>query len=215
MSQPTASDGPQILDGLMDVSRETVERLTIFVGLVEKWQAAQNLVAPDTLPHIWCRHVADSAQIADMLPEARRYVDLGSGAGFPGLVIAICRRDQPGFQMTLVESNRRKAAFLRTVIRETGAPADVLSDRIESVGAAWHEPVDVVTARALAPLDPLLDLSFPFLNPKTVCVFHKGQYFVSELEIATQYWGFDLIEQMSKTDSEGRILTLRNIARRS
>src|SRR5690606_4184410 len=119
-------------------------RLAILVRLVETWQKAENLVAAATLPDIWTRHVADSAQLAPLFPEARHWLDLGSGGGFPGLVVALLIADRPGAHVHLVESNTRKCAFLRTAIRETGAPAEIHQGRIADVLADWKAPVEVV-----------------------------------------------------------------------
>ncbi len=207
-------DGPEYLDKIIDVSRETRDRLVRHVDLLRSWQKAQNLVAPGTLHNVWRRHVADSAQIADLFPDRNTWLDLGSGAGFPGLVLAICAVGRPDFSMTLVESNRRKAAFLRAVIRETGAPARVLCERIDPAKTTHAPPADVITARALAPLERLFDLARPFAGKDSVCVFHKGQDFVSEIEKATQSWKFDLLERTSKIDPAGRILIISHLKKR-
>ena len=125
------TDGPEALTDIVPVSRETAERLAAYVALLRKWQRAENLIAPSTLPAIWRRHVADSAQLVALFPEARRWLDLGSGAGFPGLVVAILGAEHADTAVHLVESNRKKCAFLRQAIRETGAPAIVHEGRIE------------------------------------------------------------------------------------
>lgn len=208
-------NGPDALDDILAVSRETRERLAIHVALVEKWQKSQNLVAPSTLPQIWRRHVADSAQVVALVPTARRWVDLGSGAGFPGLVTAILLADVRDAAVHLVESNRGKAAFLRTVARETGAPAVVHDVRIESFSKDFAEPVDAVSARALAPLVRLLGWVQPFVARGAVAVFHKGQDFASELAEATLSWNPDLIEHPSKTEPTGRLVEVRKIVSRT
>jgi 16S rRNA (guanine527-N7)-methyltransferase len=208
------SDGPQLLEGIVTVSRETRDRLQIYVGLVEKWQRSQNLVAPSTLPHIWRRHVADSAQVRALLPNARRWVDLGSGAGFPGLVTAILSADEPGAVVHLVESNKGKAAFLRTVARETGAPVIVHDVRIDDFVSSFAESVDGVSARALAAFDRLCGWAAPLVARGAVAVFHKGQDFASELKEATLSWDLDLIEHQSKTEPTGRLVEVRKIVSR-
>ena len=157
------SDSIASVERIVAVSRETSERLQAYVALLRKWQPAQNLVSPHTLGEIWTRHIADSAQLVAMFPTARRWVDIGSGAGLPGIVSAILLAGVPGAQVACVESNQRKCAFLRTVIRETAIPAVVYEGRIESVLKQWQDPVDLVSARALASLPALLDLAAPLL----------------------------------------------------
>ena len=166
---------PEALAGQIDVSRETMDRLAAYVALVEKWQQRVNLVSASTLPDIWMRHIWDSAQLAPLVPASTgRILDVGSGAGFPGLVLAaLCDAE-----LHLVESDRKKAVFLQTIIRETGIPAIVHNRRIESlppIGAG------IVTARALASLDRLLELLEAQLVPGTRCLFLKGARAESEL----------------------------------
>lgn len=210
-ARPDAEAGLQALRGVLDVSRETEARLRVYADLLVKWQASQNLVSPATLPDVWRRHILDSAQVVLLAPDARRWVDLGSGAGFPGLVTAILRAEDPEAKVDLVESNAGKAAFLRTVARETGVPVTLHVGRIEDIAPelAARERFDRVTARALAPLSSLLTLARPFLAGGAVALFHKGQDFVSEIALATQSWGLDLIEHPSRVDRAGRILEIR------
>jgi 16S rRNA (guanine527-N7)-methyltransferase len=203
------------LDGLGDVSRETAERLERFVALVRKWQTAENLVAPEALPVIWTRHVADSAQLTRLFPDARTWVDLGSGGGFPGIVLAILLAESPDGIAHLVESNQRKCAFLRQAIRETGASGKVHAGRIETILAEWREPADIVSARALAPLGRLLSLAEPLLLKGAVGAFHKGQDFEREIEEASKSWEFDLILHKSLVDGGGVILEIRHLARKA
>ncbi len=211
----TVGEGAAALDDILVVSRETRERLEIYAALVAKWQKSQNLVAPSTLPHLWRRHIADSAQVHALRPDARRWVDLGSGAGFPGLVTAILLAEAPGAVVHLVESNRGKAAFLRTVARETGAPAIVHDGRIESFSKDFAESVDGVSARALAGFGVLVGWAAPFVARGAVAVFHKGQDFASELAEATLSWDLDLIEHQSKTEPTGRLVEVRKIVPRN
>ncbi len=199
---------------LAGVSRETHARLTTFADLVVKWQVAQNLVAGGTLEAIWERHIADSAQLVDLFPDTRRWVDLGSGGGFPGLVVAIFMADVEGGHVDLVESNRRKCAFLRTAIRETRAAADVREGRIEQELATIQDGVERITARAVAPLPRLLELAEPLTRRNVPAAFHKGQDFVVEIDEASQSWEFDLVVHQSRT-GEGVILDLRQIRRRT
>ncbi|WP_417687327.1 16S rRNA (guanine(527)-N(7))-methyltransferase RsmG [Roseibium sp.] len=198
-----------------DVSRETLERLQIYVDLVLKWQPAQNLIAPSTIPDIWTRHVADSLQTKWSLPEAKVWVDIGSGAGFPGVVTAILQADDPEGHVHMIESNQRKAAFLRTALRETGTTGTVHAGRIESVAKEWqYGPVDAVSGRALAALDLLLTLAEPFTSTGARCVFHKGQDFQREVNEASHAWSFDLVEKKSLIDPTSRMLLLSNISPR-
>jgi 16S rRNA (guanine527-N7)-methyltransferase len=206
-------DGPEALTGIVAVSRETAERLAQYVALLCRWQAAENLIAPSTLPELWRRHVADSAQLSALFPEARVWIDLGSGAGFPGLVVAILGAQQPGARVHLIESNRKKVAFLRQVIRETGAPAVVHAERAEAVLGSWQEPVDRISARALAPLGRLLDLAAPVMERGTPAAFHKGQDFVREIAEATQSWAFDLVKHDSRVGDGGAILDISHLSR--
>ncbi len=208
------SNSSEALDGIISVSRETKERLQVYVALLEKWQKSQNLISPATLPTVWTRHVADSAQALAAIPDATRWVDLGSGAGFPGLVTAILLTDVDGAIVHLVESNMGKAAFLRAVARDTGAPVRVHAKRIDVFTAEFRGEVDAVSARALAGFPELLSLAEPLLTRGARGVFHKGQDFVSELEKATQSWGLDLIEYPSRIEIGSRIVVVRRAERR-
>lgn len=209
------SDTGQVVHKFGDVSRETLDRLQIYVDLVLKWQPAQNLIAPSTIPDIWTRHVADSLQTQWLLPEARVWVDIGSGGGFPGIVTAILLADEPGAHVHMIESNQRKAAFLRTALRETGSTGSVHPGRIESVAKEWrHGPVDAVSARALASLDLLFRLSEPFTVTGAKAVFHKGQDFQREVNEASDAWNFDLVEKESLVDPVSRMLVFSNISAR-
>jgi len=213
--QAVLNDSAQCVHNYGDVSRETMKRLQIYVDLVLKWQPAQNLIAASTIPDIWIRHVVDSLQTQWALPDARIWVDMGSGAGFPGVVTAILLANEPDAHVHMIESNQRKAAFLRTALRETGSRGTVHPGRIESVAKEWmHGPVDVVSARALAALDLLLSLSEPFTAAGAQVVFHKGQDFQREVNEASHTWSFDLIEKNSLIDPTSRMLLLSNISAR-
>ncbi|POF32899.1 16S rRNA (guanine(527)-N(7))-methyltransferase RsmG [Roseibium marinum] len=206
----------QVVHKYGDVSRETLERLQIYVDLVLKWQPAQNLIAPSTIPDIWTRHVVDSLQSVWSYPEAKTWVDIGSGAGFPGVVTAILLADDPEAHVHMIESNQRKAAFLRTALRETGSKGTVHPGRIESVAKDWSSGrVDAVSARALASLETLFQLSEPFTRQGAKAVFHKGQDFQREVNEATARWGFDLVEKISLVDPTSRMLLFSNISARS
>jgi 16S rRNA (guanine527-N7)-methyltransferase len=190
-----------------DVSRETLARLAVYGELLAKWQKAINLVGPRTLGDAWTRHFLDSAQLLPLVPaDARVLVDLGSGAGFPGLVLAILGVPE----VHLVESDTRKAAFLREVARATAAPVTVHAERIERVAPIR---ADVVTARALAPLGDLLALSERFLGPSTTALFPKGQNVEQELTDARKAWRMRAETLPSLTDPDARILRLGDISR--
>ncbi|GAB4523292.1 MAG: 16S rRNA (guanine(527)-N(7))-methyltransferase RsmG [Roseibium sp.] len=205
----------QVVQNYGDVSRETLERLQIYVDLVLKWQPAQNLIAPSTIPDIWTRHVVDSLQTQWSFPEAKTWVDIGSGGGFPGVVTAILLADDPHAHVHMIESNQRKAAFLRTALRETGSRGTVHAGRIESVAKGWSAgPVDAVSARALASLDLLFRLSEPFTAEGAKAVFHKGQDFQREVNEASARWQFDMIEKTSLVDPMSRMLLFSNISAR-
>lgn len=207
-------DDIEAVEAIVPVSRETRSRLTIYVELLRKWQVSQNLVAPSTLPEVWRRHVADSAQIHAALPDAKRWIDFGSGAGFPGLVTAIFLADVDGARVHLVESNKGKAAFLRAVVRETGAPVTVHAVRIDDFNRDFNETVDAVSARALAPLRDLVGWAAPHVARGAIAVFHKGQDFASEVREATLSWELDLVELRSRIDPAGRLILIRQIVRK-
>jgi 16S rRNA (guanine527-N7)-methyltransferase len=185
--------------------------LAIFVSLLFRWQQTHNLVAPSTLRAIWTRHVADSLQLLAAAPPFHRWVDLGSGAGFPGLVIAIAVKDKAGAEVTLVEANAKKAAFLRAAIRATEAPAIVAAERAERHGPAHPGSADVVSARALAPLPHLLPLAAPYLRADSVLLLLKGQDFVHEREAASKAWSYDVLTIPSATNPKGHVVALRNL----
>lgn len=199
---------------LVPVSHETESRLDLFVNLFLRWQKAVQLVAPSTLPSLWTRHIADSLQIVALAPDAHVWVDLGSGGGFPGLMVAIAIADRPGVLVHLVESDTRKAAFLREAARLTGAPVKVHSERIESAAERIGK-ADVVTARALAPLERLLALAAPLLTHGNHCIFLKGQDVDRELTEAAKSWKIDYRILPSVTDPSGRIVILETAVPRA
>lgn len=224
-------DGPEALARQFNVSRETVAKLVTYVDLLNQWQKTINLVSPATLPDVWHRHIADSAQLLTLAPpDARVWIDLGSGAGLPGLVVAILTSDQPGTRVTLVESDARKVAFLREVARRTGlnqssppghgfpqpqtreAAVDICDARIET--ASTHVRVgtgDVVTARALAPLPKLLGLCLPYCRPETVVLLPKGRDAGREVGEAKAYFEFQADLVPSLTDRDARIVVGSNL----
>ena len=195
---------------LLNVSRETEERLAVYAALLRRWQTIKNLVGAGTLDAVWTRHIADSAQLVPLLPEARTWADLGSGAGFPGLVIAILLRERPGARIHLIESNNRKCAFLREVARETGAPAEVHTGRIEDVLPTLAE-IDALSARALAPLPQLLVWGKRLIHAGTTGLFLKGEEYAAEsASVAGQGYAIEAVP--SRTHSAGRILVVRAAA---
>lgn len=187
------------------VSRETLDRLRLYADLLEKWQQRINLVGPATLPDLWRRHMLDSAQLWPLLPpDLPRLIDIGSGAGFPGLVLAILGVPE----VHLIESDQRKGAFLREVARQTGATVTVHSARIESI---LDLSAPVVTARALAALPKLLDLAVPLLASGGQCLFLKGQNIEEELTSARKIWIFTEDRTPSRSDSTGLVLRVREV----
>jgi 16S rRNA (guanine527-N7)-methyltransferase len=201
--------------GLVDVSRETWERLDRFVALLLVWQKTTNLIAPSTIPTLWTRHIADSLQLLPLAEHGRQWVDVGSGGGFPGLVIACALAQIPGATVHLVESNAKKAAFLREAQRVTAAPVIVHAERIETFVAAFKGEADVVTARALAPLPLLLGQCAPLLKNGALGLFPKGQGVDLELQDASKSWIVNAELLPSRTDPQGRIVRVREIRPRN
>ena len=211
---PPLPESVEAVRAIVDVSRESAERLSIYVDLLKRWQKSINLVSGKTVENLWTRHVADSAQALVAAPDATRWMDLGSGAGFPGIVTAILLAETPGASVDLIESDQRKASFLRTVSRETGIPATVHVARIEDVVADWDMAVDAVSARALASLSELCGFAAPLVAQGAVAVFHKGRDFSRELEEANRFWIVDLVEQASSIEPDSRIVVIRHLRRR-
>jgi 16S rRNA (guanine527-N7)-methyltransferase len=198
---------------LVDVSRETFSRLDRLVALLVEWQTRHNLIAASTLPQIWTRHVADSLQLLPLAPTAKIWADLGSGAGFPGLALACALADTPGALVHLVESTGKKAAFLTEAVRLTGVPAKVHCTRIENFVTMPIGSLDVVTARALAPLDKLLGLAEPLLTKGAQALLLKGQDVGAELTMASKYWNIEASLVPSKTSPDGRIVVVSGLQR--
>ncbi|WP_180899473.1 16S rRNA (guanine(527)-N(7))-methyltransferase RsmG [Martelella soudanensis] len=195
------------------VSRETQDRLDRFVSHFEKWARAINLVAPSTRQQIWDRHIADSAQLFQLAPEPKTWIDLGSGGGFPGIVTAIFLAEAGEGWVHLVESNNKKASFLRTAIRETGARASVHAIRAETAPAEIATP-QLMSARALASLDHLMDYAAPWFStdPAFRAFFHKGRDYQRELDKARDRWAFDLVKHESKVEPGSVILEISRLA---
>jgi 16S rRNA (guanine527-N7)-methyltransferase len=205
-----ASDKHRALE-LTPVSRETEKRLDRFVELLLLWQQKQNLVGASTLPQVWTRHIADSLQLLPLAPDARVWADFGAGAGFPGIPVACALADRPGAEVHLIESNGKKASFLREVVRKLGLPARVHQERVEKFGESCTENVHVVTARALAPLKILCDQAFPLIERGAVGLFPKGQYVDAELTEAAKYWRLEVSIVPSKTSPTGAIVIVRSL----
>ena len=199
---------------LTPVSDDALARLDKYAALLTEWQARINLVAPSTLPQLWTRHIADSLQLLRHAPDAKIWVDLGSGAGLPGIPVACALAQTPGAQVHLVESTGKKAAFLREAVRITGAPAVVHAERIENFGESYAGKTDVVTARALAPLKSLFDQAFPFMARGAIGLFLKGQDVEAELTEAAKYWNIEPQLHQSRT-GDGWIVELNAAERRS
>jgi len=194
---------------LDDVSRETRDRLTAYADLLVRWNARINLVSRPDLAQLWPRHIADSLQLAALIPQGARVVDMGSGGGFPGLVIAMAT----DAHVTLIESDQRKAAFLREASRVAGVRTRVIAARIEAAEAG---PADIVTARALAPLPQLLQWGVRFLDKEGFCLFLKGKNADEELNAANAAnadWRMAVTRIPSRTDADGIILRLSDIRR--
>ncbi|HEX4411743.1 MAG TPA: 16S rRNA (guanine(527)-N(7))-methyltransferase RsmG [Xanthobacteraceae bacterium] len=197
---------------LTPVSRETEARLDRLVALLLDWQQRMNLIARSTEPIVWTRHVADSLQLLPLAPRARTWVDLGSGAGFPGVVIACALADVAGTEIHLVESNGKKASFLREAIKVTSAPATVHGERIDAFVKHAPSHIDVVTARALAPLPDLLTEAYPLLKRGALGLFPKGQDVDTELTQAAKCWNIQSAFAHSQTDPRSRIVIVQKAA---
>jgi 16S rRNA (guanine527-N7)-methyltransferase len=196
-----------------DVSRETFQRLIQFEEMFRSWSARINLAAPSTLPDLWTRHILDSAQLTTVRPLVGNWLDLGSGGGLPGAILAILAGQSRESHVHLVESKAKKAAFLQSVIGKTHSPGTVHIKRIEDAPGAIQE-VNVVTARALAPLKELIGLAFPWLSNGATGLFHKGREFRQEVDLARDVWRFDLIEHRSMINENSVILEISNVSQR-
>ena len=199
---------------LTPVSRETEARLDRYIALLLEWQAKTNLVAPSTLPNLWTRHVSDSLQLLSLAPSAKSWVDLGSGGGFPGVVLACALAETSGARIHLVERIAKKAAFLREAIRVTASPGTVhladIGDTVDRIAG----PIDCVTARALAPLHQRIGFAEPWVKKGAKALFLKGQDVEAELTEATKYWNIEPKLHASRTGGQGWIVELGSIERR-
>ncbi len=200
---------------LTPVSRETEALLDRYVDLLVQWTAKTNLIAPSTLPNLWTRHISDSLQLLSLAPTAKTWVDLGSGGGFPGVVLACALAETSGANIHLIERNAKKAAFLRKAIRVTGGAGTVhLADIGDSVDILAG-PINCITARALAPLHQLIGFAEPVVRKGAKALFLKGQDVEAELTEATKYWNITPRLHPSRTSGNGWIVELDGIERRS
>ena len=195
---------------LVPVSRETVARLDRFAALLVEWHSRFNLIAASTASCIWTRHIADSLQLVGLAPKARKWADLGSGAGFPGVPIACALAEQADAEVHLIESNNKKAAFLREAIQVTGVPAAVHAERVADFSKRFRGELDVVTARALAPLPKLLSIAYPLLKTGAEGIFPKGQDVEAELTQAAKCWSIQASLVPSRTDPKSRVVLIRH-----
>ncbi len=192
------------------VSRESWAQLEVYVALLEQWQTRVNLIAPSTAADIWGRHIKDSLQLVALLPQTCSVIaDLGTGAGLPGMVLGVARP----LKVHLYEANGKKVAFLREAVRKTGIDALVHQQRLETLATSRPPAVDVVTARALAPLDDLLGLAMPFLSAGATGFFMKGKDVENELAHAAKRWRFSYNKHPSLTDSQSVILEIKEVSR--
>jgi 16S rRNA (guanine527-N7)-methyltransferase len=216
ISEPKADNAAGVADkaralALTPVSRETEARLDRYVALLNEWQPKTNLVAPSTLPTLWTRHVSDSLQLLALAPDAKTWLDLGSGGGFPGVVLACALADVPGANVHLVERNAKTAAFLREALRITGGAGTIHASDIEDTVDSVTGPVDCVTARALAPLHQLIGFAEPWVKRGAKTLFLKGQDVEAELTEATKYWKLEPRLHSSLTGGQGWIVELDRV----
>ncbi len=217
MSRPPSNDA--LADRLADdrraalrlvpVSRETKDRLATFVELLDRWRHKINLISNPTFASVWTRHIADSAQLSALAPQAKRLVDIGSGAGFPGLIIAIQLADVPGAIVHCIESDGRKCAFLREATRATGAAAMIHPSRVEAIDPESLGPVDAVTARAFAPLPLTLKLARPWMDRGAIAVFPRGESAKEQIAALPEATAYAIETLQSVVNPKAAILRIR------
>jgi 16S rRNA (guanine527-N7)-methyltransferase len=203
------ADNRQAALRLVPVSRETEERFAAFVGLLARWRKTTNLISESTFASIWTRHIADCAQLIALAPAAKRWIDMGSGAGFPGLVIAVQLASVPGAVVHCIESDQRKCAFLREAARATGAAAIIHPQRVEAIEPLSLGAVDAVTARAFAPLPLTLKLARRWMERGAVGVFPRGESAKDQLAALPQMPDYAIEALPSVVDTKARILRVR------
>ena len=194
------------------VSRETADDFIGFEALFKKWSKAINLASPNTLETLWERHILDSVQLFKLAPQAKHWLDLGSGGGFPGVVLAIMLKQTSG-SIRLVESNSKKSAFLRNALAQFRAPGQVINARIESCYEQVQVP-EIITARALASLDKLFELTEPWMTKGAKALFQKGRDYQREIDESLLNWKFDLVRHESAIETDSVILEISNLQRR-
>jgi 16S rRNA (guanine527-N7)-methyltransferase len=194
---------------LVPVSRETEDRLVLFIELLDRWRHKINLISNSTFSSVWTRHIADSAQLIGLAPQAQRWVDMGSGAGFPGLVIAIQLADVPGAIVHCIESDCRKCAFLREAARATGAAAIIHPVRVEATEPESLGTVDAVTARAFAPLPLTLKLARPWMERGAIAVFPRGESAKDQIAASPEAWTHAIETLQSVVNPRAAILRIR------
>jgi 16S rRNA (guanine527-N7)-methyltransferase len=203
------ADNRQAALRLVPVSRETEDRLAAFIDLLDRWRRTTNLIANSTFASVWTRHIADSAQLIALAPEAKIWVDMGSGAGFPGLVIAIQLADVPGALVHCIESDGRKCAFLREATRATGAAAAIHHERVEAVEPKSLGAVDAVTARAFAPLPLTLKLARPWMERGATAVFPRGESARDQIAALPEATAYAIETLPSVVNPKAAILRIR------
>jgi 16S rRNA (guanine527-N7)-methyltransferase len=203
------ADDRRAASRLVPVSRETEDRLAIFVELLDRWRQKTNLISNSTFATVWTRHIADSAQLSALAPDAKRWVDMGSGAGFPGLVIAIQLAGVPGALVHCIESDGRKCAFLREAVRATGAAAAIHPQRVEAIEPKSLGTVDAVTARAFAPLPLTLELARPWMGRGAIAVFPRGESAKDQIAALPEAWAYAIETLQSVVNPKAAILRIR------
>jgi 16S rRNA (guanine527-N7)-methyltransferase len=203
------ADDRRAASRLVPVSRETEDRLAMFVELLDRWRQKTNLISNSTFATVWTRHIADSAQLSALAPDAKRWVDMGSGAGFPGLVIAIQLAGVPGALVHCIESDRRKCAFLREAARATGAAAAIHPQRVEAIEPKSLGTVDAVTARAFAPLPLTLELARPWMERGAIAVFPRGESAKDQIAALPEAWAYAIETLQSVVNPKAAILRTR------
>jgi 16S rRNA (guanine527-N7)-methyltransferase len=203
------ADNRRLALRLVPVSRETEDRLVAFVDLIVRWRQTTNLISESTFATVWTRHIADCAQLTALAPAATRWVDMGSGAGFPGIVIAIQLAGIPGAVVHCIESDQRKCAFLREAARATGAAAVIHPERVEAIEPKSLEAVDAVTARAFAPLSRTLELARPWMERGAVGVFPRGESAKDQVAALSQASAYEIEALPSVVDTKATILRVR------
>lgn len=203
------ADDRRAASRLVPVSRETEDRLAIFVELLDRWRQKTNLISNSTFATVWTRHIADSAQLFALAPGAKRWVDMGSGAGFPGLVIAIQLAGVPGALVHCIESDGRKCAFLREAARATGAAAAIHPQRVEAIEPKSLGTVDAVTARAFAPLPLTLELARPWMERGAIAVFPRGESAKDQIAASPEAWTHAIETLQSVVNPKAAILRIR------